>query len=142
MEFQNLRCPNCDAALESINGIDHYKCPYCQSEILIDLSDGVLKARIAKTEYDFKIWKARHDSWEKEQDFQRSEIAKDNKAKRKFYRTALLIFALIFFCFLPSIVLDVIDSGYTSVPFSANQFEEMSIDEAVHALRSAGFKKH
>lgn len=146
MSYQDLKCPNCDAKLQSVNGFDHYKCPYCQSEILIDLDDGVLKARIAKTDYDYKVWKARHDSWEKEQDFQRSERAKDNAFKRAMrgdIKDILILFApllliIIVFAGL-SVSESVVESKRISVPYSVRELDDLSVGEVKEILKSAGF---
>ena len=146
MSFQDLKCPNCDATLQSVNGIDHYKCPFCQSEILIDLDDGVLKARIAKTEYDYKVWKARHDSWEKEQDFQRSERAKDNALKRTMHENMKMVLTiagaviLLFVIYAFSTMAEKsAESKRVNVPYSAGELGDLSLDEVKEILKSAGF---
>lgn len=146
MTYNDLKCPNCNATLQSVNGLDHYKCPYCNSEILIDLNDGVMRARVAKTEYDYKAWKARHDSWEKEQDFQRSERAKDNELKRSTQEEKKFILFLIglfiFGCLLYSWGVRTEEKeeiNRINVPFSAAELDDFSLSEAKEILEAAGF---
>lgn len=146
MTYHDLKCPNCNAALQSVNGLDHYECPYCHSELLIDLDDGILKARVAKTEYDYKVWKARHDSWEKEQDFQRAERAKENEAKRSALEEKKFLLLLAGMAILAWLMLTIgirmeekEEMNRAHVPYSAGDLDDYSLGEAKAILETAGF---
>lgn len=96
MNFFDLRCPHCDAPLRSINGVDHYYCNHCQSEVLIDkIDENVLRARMANAEHEYRIFRLKYNSDEREREFQRREKARDNEYNRQMKPFRVLITVMI-----------------------------------------------
>lgn len=108
-ELKSLKCPNCGANLDDSNGIDTFKCKYCQSSIYLEGQSDTfykMKTKIKGMEHDEKMLdkQYRHDEeiLEKKYSYKKYKIEQEKKDTKRtliFIGICFIIIFLLIFIF-------------------------------------------
>lgn len=109
MKMTNMKCPNCDAEISCVDGLDTFFCQYCGAKLMIDgMSDSGYAARVKIKEFEHKerAQKVKYEHDERRQkaenDIERYRLK--SKERASFFKSdsmyLLIVMAMFAFIFI------------------------------------------